>query len=220
MGRRPLAGWRSGMTALTAAAPGPGLSGAATGRAPHIVVAGGGLAGVAAAIALCDGGARVTLLEARPRLGGATCSFSRGGLTVDNGQHIFLRCCTAYRGLLDRLGMTANTVLQKRFDVRVLTPSGAARLRRRALPAPFHLASALATYPLLSRTGAGRCGACRARLSPSGPGRPAHRQAAARRLARRPRPGAAGTARALGPVRRLGAEHRRATTPRSRSPPW
>ncbi len=163
MGRRPIAGWRSGMTALTAAAPGPGLGGAATGGAPHIVVAGGGLAGIAAAIALRDAGARVTLLEARLRLGGATCSFSRGGLTVDNGQHIFLRCCTAYRGLLDRLGMTANTVLQERFDVRVLTPRGAARLRRRALPAPFHLASALATYPLLSRRE--RVGAVRAALA-------------------------------------------------------
>ena len=172
MGRRPIAGWRSGMTALTAAAPGPRLDGAATGDAPHIVVVGGGLAGISAAIALRDDGARVTLLEARPRLGGATCSFSRGGLTVDNGQHIFLRCCTAYRGLLDRLGMTANTVLQERFDVRVLTPRGEARLRRRALPAPFHLASALATYPLLSRRE--RIGAVRAalafrRLNPADP---------------------------------------------------
>ncbi|MES9609762.1 hypothetical protein ABWI04_41995, partial [Actinomadura sp. NPDC000929] len=32
-----------------------------------------------------------------PRLGGATHSFSRDGLTVDNGQHIFLKCCSAYR---------------------------------------------------------------------------------------------------------------------------
>ena len=154
------------------AVAGPRVSGAAAGEAPHIVVAGGGLAGVAAAIALCDGGARVTLAEARPRLGGATCSFTRGELTVDNGQHIFLRCCTAYRGLLDRLGGTAKTALQDRFDVRVLTPSGAARLRRRGLPAPLHLAGALATYPLLSRRE--RAGAIRAalafrRLNPADP---------------------------------------------------
>ena len=154
------------------AVAGPRVSGAAAGGAPHIVVAGGGLAGVAAAIALCDGGARVTLAEARPRLGGATCSFTRGELTVDNGQHIFLRCCTAYRGLLDRLGVTAKTALQDRFDVRVLTPSGAARLRRRGLPAPLHLAGALATYPLLSRRE--RAGAVRAalafrRLNPADP---------------------------------------------------
>jgi squalene-associated FAD-dependent desaturase len=151
------------MTALHVTAADRGDGSAVAGSAPHILVVGGGLAGVAAAVSLCDGGARVTLAEARPRLGGATCSFSRGGLTVDNGQHIFLRCCTAYRGLLDRLGMTVNTELQDRFDVHVLTPDGTARLRRRALPAPLHLAQALASYPLLSR--AERAGAVRATLA-------------------------------------------------------
>ncbi len=42
----------------------------------------------------------MTLLEVRPRLGGAAYSFERDGLWLDNGQHVFLRCCTAYRGLL------------------------------------------------------------------------------------------------------------------------
>ena len=51
-----------------------------------------------------DAGAAVTLLEARPRLGGLTFSFRRDGLDVDNGQHVFLRCCTAYRAFLERLG--------------------------------------------------------------------------------------------------------------------
>ncbi len=90
---------------------------------PRVVVVGGGLAGITAAIALAEAGAQVTLLEARPRLGGATCSFSRDGLTVDTGQHVFLGCCTAYRGLLDQLGMTAHAPLQDRFDVTVLAPS-------------------------------------------------------------------------------------------------
>ncbi|MEV6176742.1 hypothetical protein, partial [Streptomyces sp. NPDC052015] len=27
----------------------------------------------------------------------------RAGLTVDNGQHVYLRCCTAYRWFLDRI---------------------------------------------------------------------------------------------------------------------
>jgi phytoene dehydrogenase-like protein len=89
-----------------------------------VAVIGGGLAGITAAIALAETGADVTLLEARPRLGGATCSFSRDGLTVDTGQHIFLGCCSAYRGLLDRLGMTGHTTLQDRFDVTVLAPGG------------------------------------------------------------------------------------------------
>ena len=57
---------------------------------------GGGLAGITAALGLRRGGARVTLLEVRPRLGGAAYSFERDGLRLDNGQHVFLRCCTAY----------------------------------------------------------------------------------------------------------------------------
>jgi squalene-associated FAD-dependent desaturase len=114
-------------------------------------VIGGGLAGITAAIALAESGADVTLLEARPRLGGATCSFSRDGLTVDTGQHIFLGCCTAYRGLLDRLGMTEHVTLQDRFDVTVLAPGGRkARLRRTALPGPLHMLPALGRYPFLS----------------------------------------------------------------------
>jgi hydroxysqualene dehydroxylase len=114
------------------------------------VVVGGGLAGITAAVALGQAGADVTLLEAKPRLGGATMSFTRDGLVVDTGQHVFLRCCTAYRGLLDRLGMSAHAPLQPRFDVTVLTPSRRTRLRRSRLPAPLHLLAALARYPLLS----------------------------------------------------------------------
>jgi squalene-associated FAD-dependent desaturase len=116
----------------------------------HVVVAGGGLAGITAAIALAEAGNRVTLLETRPRLGGATSSFSRGGLQIDTGQHVFLRCCTAYRGLLARLGMTGSVALQDRFDVTVLRPGGRATLRRTVLPGPLHMAWALALYGHLS----------------------------------------------------------------------
>jgi squalene-associated FAD-dependent desaturase len=115
----------------------------------HVVVIGGGLAGITAAIDLREAGIEVTLLEARPWLGGATSSFSRCDLAVDTGQHVFLRCCTAYRGLLARLGMTDSVAMQDRFDVTVLTPGGSARLRRSNLPAPLHLTEALARYALL-----------------------------------------------------------------------
>jgi len=119
--------------------------------ARRVAVIGGGLAGITAAIALAEAGAAVTLLEARPRLGGATCSFARDGLIVDTGQHIYLGCCTAYRGLLDKLGMTAHAPLQARFDVTVLAPgSRSGRLRRTALPGPLHMLPALARYRFLS----------------------------------------------------------------------
>jgi squalene-associated FAD-dependent desaturase len=135
-----------------------------------IVVVGGGLAGITAAIALREVGADVTLVEARPRLGGATTSFSRGGLMVDNGQHVFLRCCLAYRGLLARLGMTGSVALQDRFDVTVLGPGGRAQLRRTALPGPLHMGKALVGYGFLSRTQrlrVGRAALAMAALNPA-----------------------------------------------------
>jgi squalene-associated FAD-dependent desaturase len=129
-----------------------------------VVVVGGGLAGIATALAAADGGARVTLLEARPRLGGATFSFQRDGLELDNGQHVYLRCCTAYQSLLGRLGVQALAPLQPRLDVPVLAPGGRmGRLRRGNLPAPLHLAGTLARYPYLSW--ADRLGVVRAALA-------------------------------------------------------
>lgn len=124
----------------------------APGRA---VVVGGGIAGVTAALRLADAGMRVTLLEGRPRLGGLAFSFRRGDLTVDNGQHVYLRCCTAYRWFLERVGATDLAPLQDRLDVPVLdvaAPGGPrlGRIRRGGLPVPLHLAGGLARYPHLS----------------------------------------------------------------------
>src|SRR5215467_12747332 len=120
------------------------------GRPVRAVVIGGGLAGITASIALGQAGADVTLLEAKPRLGGATMSFTRDGLVIDTGQHVFLRCCTAYRGLLDRLGMAAQAPMQPRFDVAVFSPRRRARLKRGRVPAPLHMLPALLRYPFLT----------------------------------------------------------------------
>ncbi|MFD8947486.1 hydroxysqualene dehydroxylase HpnE [Streptomyces xanthophaeus] len=141
------------------------------------VVVGGGLAGVTTALGLADAGLEVTLLEGRPRLGGLAFSFKRGELTVDNGQHVYLRCCTAYRWFLDRIDGAALAPLQDRLDVPVLDvahPRGPrlGRLRRSALPVPLHLAASLATYPHLSlaeRASVGRAALALRRLDPADP---------------------------------------------------
>jgi squalene-associated FAD-dependent desaturase len=137
---------------------------------PRVLVIGGGLAGIAAALACADAGARVELLEARPRLGGATWSTQREGLAIDNGQHVFLRCCTAYRGLLERLGVARRTTLQRRLEVPVLAPGArVAWIRRSALPAPAHLATSLLRFshlPLRERLGAARAAHALGRLDP------------------------------------------------------
>jgi squalene-associated FAD-dependent desaturase len=106
---------------------------------------------MSAALTLADAGVAVTLLERRPHLGGLTTSIERDGYSFDNGQHVFLGCCSAYRDFLKRLGAVNKVFLQPRLDVPVLIPGGErGSIRRSNLPAPFHLAASLARYRLLS----------------------------------------------------------------------
>ncbi len=117
---------------------------------PRVIIVGGGLAGITAALECARAGAAVTLLDSRGRLGGAAYSFTRDGIHADNGQHVFLRCCTAYRALLEQLDATELVNLQPRLEIAVLARGGRRGwLRRSSLPAPLHLAGALARYPFL-----------------------------------------------------------------------
>ena len=118
----------------------------------RVVVIGGGLAGIAAALDCADAGAEVTLVEVRRRLGGAAYSFERDGMRLDNGQHVFLRCCSAYRALLARFGSERHVAVQERLRIPVMSPGKpTVVLRRGSLPPPLHLAGALARYPHLGR---------------------------------------------------------------------
>jgi squalene-associated FAD-dependent desaturase len=116
----------------------------------HVVVVGAGLAGLSAALECADLGARVTVLERQRRLGGLTWSFSRNGVSMDNGQHVFLACCDAYLGFLDRIGSAGDVVAPQPLDVPVVAPGAigpvVGRLRRQDLPVPLHLARALLGY--------------------------------------------------------------------------
>jgi hydroxysqualene dehydroxylase len=142
--------------------------------ARRVVVVGAGLAGLAAALSCADQGARVTILERRNRLGGLTWSFEHNGFWVDNGQHVFLRCCTEYLGFLDRIGATGDVEAPERLDIPVVAPGApegappkVGRLRRSDLPAPFHLARSLLRFPHLpvaDRLGLGRAVAALRRL--------------------------------------------------------
>ncbi|WP_221349755.1 hydroxysqualene dehydroxylase HpnE [Streptomyces beigongshangae] len=154
-----------------------GPAAGASDRPATAVVVGGGLAGTTSALALADAGVRVTLLEGRPRLGGLAFSFRRGDLTVDNGQHVYLRCCTAYRWFLDRVGAADLAPLQERLDVPVLDAGARpgrrlGRIGRTALPVPLHLARSLAAYPHLSlaeRARVGRAAWALRKLDPADP---------------------------------------------------
>jgi hydroxysqualene dehydroxylase len=111
-----------------------------------VAVVGGGLAGLAAALDLADAGQDVTVLEARPTLGGAVQTLpEREGdpePPPDNGQHIALGCFTEYLGFLERIGeggsflrtRLALPVVDERGAVSAIEPSLPALLRYRHLP--------------------------------------------------------------------------------------
>ena len=108
--------------------------------APHVVIVGGGLAGLATAAALVDRGLRITVLESRPRLGGRASSFNDPATNepVDNCQHVSMACCTNLADFCKRVG-TAD-LFRREPAVTFLSPEGGVSdLKAGLLPAPFHL---------------------------------------------------------------------------------
>jgi squalene-associated FAD-dependent desaturase len=93
----------------------------------RVTVVGGGLAGLAAALDLVDGGHEVTVLEARPTLGGAVQTLpEREGdppPPPDNGQHIALGCFTEYLRFLGRIG-EGGSVLRRPLGLPVVDEHG------------------------------------------------------------------------------------------------
>ncbi len=125
----------------------------------RIAVVGAGLAGLAAALELKDAGAQVELFERSRLLGGRATSFEIDGREVDNGQHVFLACCTEFVAFARRVGMEGRLHLQERFDALVLARDGTSgHLRAADLPAPFHLLASFSRYPHLSLGGKLRVG--------------------------------------------------------------
>lgn len=121
-------------------------------NAPRIVIVGGGLAGMAAALALESAGAQVTLLEARRTLGGRAGSFEdpETGEELDNCQHVLLGCCTNLLDFYRRLGVLDLI----RWERIVHFMDGAGRRFDLAgtprLPAPFHLTASIARFGALN----------------------------------------------------------------------
>jgi squalene-associated FAD-dependent desaturase len=119
----------------------------------RVGIIGAGLAGLAAGVELTDRGHEVEVLERRPWGGGATYSFEdeETGDEVDNGQHLFMECTTAYRAFLERLGTLHLTYRQERLHVPVFDQDGRrSDLWASNLPLGLHLAPALVRYRHLS----------------------------------------------------------------------
>jgi squalene-associated FAD-dependent desaturase len=143
-------------------------------RTGRVAVVGGGLAGLAAALECADSGAEVTLLEARSRLGGATFSVWRKDHWIDNGQHVFMRVCSAYLGFLDRIGSAGLVSIQPSLRVPILCEGRRPALIARSsiLPVPFHLLATLLRYRPLApgeRLAVVRAASSLRRLDPNDP---------------------------------------------------
>ena len=109
-----------------------------------VVVVGGGFAGLSAATALAERGARVLVLEARPTLGGRATAFidPATGERVDNGQHVLFGCYHEAFRFLRRIGTESAVQIQSRLAIGIVDRQGrASRLVCPPLPSPLHLAA-------------------------------------------------------------------------------
>lgn len=110
----------------------------------HVIVIGGGFAGLSAATQLAERGCRVTVLEGRQVLGGRAYSFkdTQMGDSVDNGQHLFMGCYRETLTLLSRLGALDRLPFQRNLKVEFRgDPRRTALLSCWPLPSPWHLLS-------------------------------------------------------------------------------
>jgi len=118
---------------------------------PTIAVAGGGLAGLAAACALADSGFRVSLFERRPFLGGRASSYEHPGTgeVIDNCQHVLFRVCTNLVEFYRRIGVEDK--IRWYDEMTFIEPGGRTSVMRASpLPAPLHTAPSFLKFPFLS----------------------------------------------------------------------
>ena len=114
-----------------------------------VVIFGGGLAGIAAAVRLINYGIKPTLVERRPFLGGRAFSFAdrSSGEEIDNGQHVILGACDQFLHLLGHLGTRQDIELGSVLEVPVSLGDRISTLRASRI---FGNAAALLRYGHLS----------------------------------------------------------------------
>ncbi len=116
------------------------------------IVIGGGFAGLSAATALAERGARVLVVEARPTLGGRATAFTdpATGERVDNGQHVLFGCYHETFRFLRRIGAESHVRVQRHLAVDIIDRAGRwSRLACPALPSPLHLLAGVMSWNAL-----------------------------------------------------------------------
>ena len=119
-----------------------------------VAIIGGGFAGLAAGVELAASGVPVTVLEAKPRLGGRAYSFrdEESGEVVDNGQHAMMGCYVETLAFLRRIGAGDKVMRQANLRVEMVDARrGPGVIACAPLPSPLHLLGGVLGYELLSR---------------------------------------------------------------------
>lgn len=106
----------------------------------HIVIAGGGLAGLSSALKLALNGIKVTLIEKRDRLGGRAASISNNisKQEIDNAQHVLLGCCKELIEFYNNLGVTYKIRFYNKY-LFMDKSKKTSTLSISNMPAPLHL---------------------------------------------------------------------------------
>ena len=120
----------------------------------RVIIAGGGLAGLAAAVRLSAHPLDILLLESAPRLGGRSWSFphGHGSRRIDNGQHVLMGCYRDTLDYLERIGRSQLLERRRGLALQFVRADGRrAILQAGALPHPLGLVQAFLRYRMLSR---------------------------------------------------------------------
>ena len=108
----------------------------------HVLVIGGGVAGLVAALDCARAGSRVTLVEKNDRAGGSVATETVAGIRVDTGAESYATRQGTVRALVDGLGLTDSVVTPAAAGAWIRLPSGA------SAPLPKAGLLGIPSYPL------------------------------------------------------------------------
>jgi hydroxysqualene dehydroxylase len=119
-----------------------------------IIIFGGGLAGISAAVLLSERGYKIELYESKNHLGGRAFSFMERttGEIIDNGQHILMGCYKYSLDFLNLIKSKNKLYIPEKLDIEYKDSDlNNYFLKIPNLPAPFHILKSLFTTDMIPK---------------------------------------------------------------------